>query len=156
MADTPEAPLALNEKLAQWGPAARKARHPRAMLRTTCSLDTGLVKFRYVTACCCDQVCRPEVTDTPEAPRAANAKLAQMGPMSRDERIMLGTMLGAVVLWVLGDKLGVPAVTAAMLGLCALLLSGVLKWRDCLDYSAVRLPLAQPHQFLFWPVRFCF
>ena len=87
---------------------------------------------------CCEQVCRPEVTDTPEAPRAANEKLAQMGPMSRDERIMLGTMLGAVVLWVLGDRLGVPAVTAAMLGLCALLVSGVLKWRDCLDYSAVR------------------
>ncbi len=84
------------------------------------------------------QVCRPEVTDTPEAPLAAKAKLREMGPMSRDERIMLGTMLGAVVLWVLGDKLGVPAVTAAMLGLCGLLVTGVLKWRDCLDYSAVR------------------
>ena len=100
----------------------------------------------------CKQVCRPEVTDTPEAPRAANEKLAAMGPMSRDERIMLGTMLGAVVLWVLGDKLGVPAVTAAMLGLCSLLVSGVLKWRDCLDYSAVRPkknpknpPLVRPH-----------
>ncbi len=89
----------------------------------------------------CVQVCRPEVTDTPEAPVAAKAKLREMGPMSRDERIMLGTMLGAVVLWVLGDKLGVPAVTAAMLGLCSLLVSGVLKWRDCLDYSAVRRPL---------------
>ena len=88
--------------------------------------------------CFRQQVCRPEVTDTPEAPRAAHEKLAAMGPMSRDERIMLGTMLGAVVLWVLGDKLGVPAVTAAMVGLCALLVSGVLKWRDCLDYSAVR------------------
>jgi len=84
------------------------------------------------------QVCRPEVTDTPEAPRAAKAKLAEMGGMSRDERIMLGTMLGAVVLWVLGDSLGVPAVTAAMLGLCALLVSGVLTWRDCLTYTAAR------------------
>jgi len=89
------------------------------------------------------QVCRPEVTDTPEAPRAAKAKLAEMGGMSRDERIMLGTMLGAVVLWVLGDSLGVPAVTAAMLGLCALLVSGVLTWRDCLTYTAAR-PLWRP------------
>lgn len=52
---------------------------------------------------------------------------------------MSGTMLGAVVLWVLGDQLGVPAVTAAMLGLCSLLSTGVLKWRDCLEYSQVLL-----------------
>ena len=36
------------------------------------------------------QVCRPEVTDTPEAPRTANEKLAAMGPMSRDPRTMPG------------------------------------------------------------------
>ncbi|KAK9820754.1 hypothetical protein WJX81_000132 [Elliptochloris bilobata] len=101
----------------------------------TAALAPALVGL-LVTPLIMYKVCRPEVTDTPEAPRAANEKLRQMGPMSRDERIMLGTMLGAVVLWVLGDRLGVPAVTAAMLGLCALLVSGVLKWRDCLDYSA--------------------
>jgi len=97
-------------------------------------------------------VCRPEVTDTPEAPRAAKAKLAEMGGMSRDERIMLGTMLGAVVLWVMGDKLGVPAVTAAMLGLCALLVSGVLTWRDCLTYTAARL-LGHPFRRTDAPAR---
>jgi hypothetical protein len=42
------------------------------------------------------------------------------------------------VLWVLGDQLQIPAVTAAMLGLCSLLLTGVLKWKDCLEYSQAR------------------
>ena len=76
--------------------------------------------------------------DTPEAPKQAREALQRMGPMSRDQIIMSATMAGAVVLWVLGDQLQIPAVTAAMLGLCSLLLTGVLKWRDCLEYSAVR------------------
>ena len=42
------------------------------------------------------------------------------------------------MLWVLGDQLQIPAVTAAMLGLCSLLLTGVLKWKDCLEYSQAR------------------
>ena len=84
------------------------------------------------------QLVPPEVKDTPEAPKQAREALQRMGPMSRDQIIMSATMAGAVVLWVLGDQLQIPAVTAAMLGLCSLLLTGVLKWRDCLEYSAVR------------------
>ena len=84
--------------------------------------------------------------DTPEAPKQAREALQRMGPMSRDQIIMSATMAGAVVLWVLGDQLQVPAVTAAMLGLCSLLLTGVLKWRDCLEYSAVRTRrCSRPH-----------
>ncbi|KAK9815699.1 hypothetical protein WJX72_008247 [[Myrmecia] bisecta] len=76
----------------------------------------------------------PEITDTPDAPRQASERLKAMGPMSRDEKIMLGTMGFAVVLWVLGDSIGVSSVVAAMLGLSVLLLTGVLHWRDCLNY----------------------
>lgn len=39
-------------------------------------------------------------------------------------------------LQVMGDTLGVSAVTTAMLGLCTLLLTGVLTWRDCLAYPS--------------------
>lgn len=74
----------------------------------------------------------PEVKDTPEAPAAARARLAAMGPLSRDEKAMVATMLLAVGLWVFGDALGVPSVLAAMIGLCCLLLTGVLAWADCL------------------------
>ena len=76
----------------------------------------------------------PAIRDTPEAPKLAEAQLKAMGPMSRDERLMLATMAGAVVLWVAGDALGISAVVTAMLGLCALLLTGVLTWRDCITH----------------------
>lgn len=76
----------------------------------------------------------PEIKDTPEAPKQASERLQKMGPMSRDEKIMLGTMGLAVVLWVTGDAIGVSSVVAAMLGLSVLLLTGVLNWKDCLQY----------------------
>lgn len=61
-----------------------------------------------------------------------------MGPTSRDEKIMMGVMLAAIVMWVLGEQLAITPVTAAMLGLSALLLTGVLKWKECLQYNQVR------------------
>lgn len=59
-----------------------------------------------------------------------------MGPMSRNETIMLGTMAGAVALWVCGDMLGISAVVTAMVGLSVLLLTGVLSWKECLNYPS--------------------
>ena len=59
----------------------------------------------------------PELKDTPEAPAKAKERLAALGPMTGDEKIMLGVMGVAVVLWVVGDSIGVSAVQAAMLGL---------------------------------------
>ncbi len=46
------------------------------------------------------KLCKPEISETPEAPKEARRRLAAKGPMSRDEYIMLGTMLLAVSLWV--------------------------------------------------------
>ena len=74
----------------------------------------------------------PEIKQTPEAPAAARARLEAMGPLSRDERLMLGTMGLAVSLWVFGDAIGVSSVLAAMVGLSSLLVTGVLSWADCL------------------------
>jgi hypothetical protein len=45
--------------------------------------------------------------------------------MSRAELITLATISGAVVLWMFGDAIGVPAVLAAMLALATLLCTGV-------------------------------
>eukprot|EP00192_Tetraselmis_astigmatica_P002742 CAMPEP_0117693140 /NCGR_PEP_ID=MMETSP0804-20121206/26717_1 /TAXON_ID=1074897 /ORGANISM="Tetraselmis astigmatica, Strain CCMP880" /LENGTH=571 /DNA_ID=CAMNT_0005506665 /DNA_START=298 /DNA_END=2013 /DNA_ORIENTATION=+ len=78
----------------------------------------------------------PELQDTPEAPGRAEEALTEMGPMSTDEKIMAGTMLGAVLLWVSGDAIGMAPVTAALLGLCTLLFTGVLEWQDCLRNTA--------------------
>lgn len=38
-------------------------------------------------------------------------------------------------LWVFGGKLGVDAVTAAILGLSVLLITGVVTWKECLAES---------------------
>ncbi|XP_062176955.1 dicarboxylate transporter 2.1, chloroplastic [Alnus glutinosa] len=75
----------------------------------------------------------PETKDTPDAPAMAAKKLENMGPVTRHEWVMVGTMLLAVSLWVFGEALGIASVVAAMIGLSILLLLGVLDWDDCLS-----------------------
>lgn len=75
----------------------------------------------------------PETKDTPDAPAMATKKLKNMGPVTRNEWVMVATMVFAVSLWVFGDALGIASVVAAMLGLSILLLLGVLDWEDCLS-----------------------
>ncbi|KAL0342939.1 UNVERIFIED_CONTAM: Dicarboxylate transporter 2.1, chloroplastic [Sesamum angustifolium] len=74
----------------------------------------------------------PEIKTTPDAPAMAKRKLEQMGPIKRDEWVMIGTLLLTVALWVAGEALDMASVVAAMLGLSVLLLFGVLDWDDCL------------------------
>ncbi|KAL5200961.1 hypothetical protein ABZP36_035315 [Zizania latifolia] len=78
----------------------------------------------------------PEIKDTPDAPTIAADKLERMGPVTKNEWVMIGTMLLAVSLWIFGDAIGVSSVVAAMLGLSILLLLGVLDWDDCLNEKA--------------------
>ncbi|KAJ1290050.1 hypothetical protein BS78_02G212400 [Paspalum vaginatum] len=75
----------------------------------------------------------PHTKDTPDAPALAEEKLKRMGPVTKNEWVMIGTMILAVSLWVFGDAIGVSSVVAAMLGLSILLLLGVLDWDDCLN-----------------------
>lgn len=44
----------------------------------------------------------PEVKDTPDAPAMAATKLKHLGPVTRNEWVMVGTMLLAVSLWIFG------------------------------------------------------
>ena len=76
-----------------------------------------------------------ELTSTPEAPEAARARLAIMGPPKSTEIITLATLSAAVVLWINGEKLGISSVATAMMALCSLLITGVLHWKDCLEYT---------------------
>ncbi|CAA0831186.1 Dicarboxylate transporter 2.1- chloroplastic [Striga hermonthica] len=75
----------------------------------------------------------PEMKVTPDAPALAKRRLEQMGPMKRDEWIMIGTLLLTIALWIAGQALNMPSVVAAMIGLSVLLLCGVLNWDDCLS-----------------------
>ncbi|XBH90325.1 dicarboxylate transporter 1, chloroplastic [Triticum urartu] len=77
----------------------------------------------------------PEVKTSPDAPRLAKERLAKMGPMSTEEKIMAGTLLLTVGLWIFGGMLSVDAVSAAILGLSVLLITGVVTWKECLAES---------------------
>lgn len=73
----------------------------------------------------------PELKETPEAAAAARAELRELGPLSRPEKIMAGTIVLLLALWTLGDALwDLSATTTALVGLVVLLVSGVLTWDD--------------------------
>ena len=44
----------------------------------------------------------PEIKDTPDAPAMAAKRLELMGPVTKNELVMIGTMLLAVSLWIFG------------------------------------------------------
>ena len=75
----------------------------------------------------------PDIKETPEATEMARDRLAEMGPVKRAEWIMLGTMALLLALWIFGGQLGVHSTVAALLGLCVLLVTGVLTWEDMLN-----------------------
>eukprot|EP00898_Chlorokybus_atmophyticus_P000990 jgi/Chlat1/1892/Chrsp145S00773 len=74
----------------------------------------------------------PEIKESPDAPKMAERELAKKGPMSSEEKIMTATLLLTVGLWIFGTSFGIGAVTAAILGLSVLLISGVVTWKECL------------------------
>lgn len=72
----------------------------------------------------------PEIRKSPEAVTIAKAKLAEMGPMSRQEQIMLGVFVLLLLLWTVGAHYKINATNAALVGLGLLLLTNVLTWKD--------------------------
>ncbi|CAA7404148.1 unnamed protein product [Spirodela intermedia] len=75
----------------------------------------------------------PSVKSSPDAPKLARERLKKMGPMTKNEIIMSLTLLLTVGLWVFGGVINVDAVTAAILGLSILLVTGVVTWKECLS-----------------------
>jgi len=72
----------------------------------------------------------PGVGATPEAPAAARAEIAGMGPMSRDEWITAVTFVVMVAGWVFADALKLNVTSIAFMGFGVLLLAGVLTMAD--------------------------
>ena len=73
---------------------------------------------------------RPEVRATPDAPAAARKALAALGPLSRDEWIVLVVFVSMVVLWGAAATFGIDSTAIAFLGLGALLATGVITLQD--------------------------
>jgi divalent anion:Na+ symporter, DASS family len=76
------------------------------------------------------RVIRPEVRATPDAPAAARRALAALGPLTRDEWIVLVVFVAMVVLWGTAATFGIDSTAIAFLGLGALLATGVITLRD--------------------------
>jgi len=56
-----------------------------------------------------------------------------MGPMSRDEWVLLGVFVFLLTLWIFGGTLGVNATATALAGVAAMLATGALAWQDILE-----------------------
>lgn len=74
----------------------------------------------------------PEITDTPEAPAQAAAKLKELGPLSQDELMVVITMGITVFMWIF-QPFGITPVVSAMFGMSLQLISGVISWAECLN-----------------------
>lgn len=89
---------------------------------------TGLLLYRIYT---------PEVTRTPGAADFARRELAAMGATSLREKLMLAVFALVAVLWATTNRLhSIDYSVVALLGICFLLLGGVLTWGDVMSEHA--------------------
>lgn len=81
----------------------------------------------------------PEIKATENATTFAKEKLKELGPIQRDEKILIGVFVLLLLLWagvpamLFGNAYTVDATSAAFCGLALLLLTGVLSWDDILS-----------------------
>ncbi len=72
----------------------------------------------------------PDIKHTPDASRLADEELARIGPMRREERIMLGVFALVAGLWMTTAWHHINYAVVALLGISVLFLSGVLSWDE--------------------------
>lgn len=77
----------------------------------------------------------PKIKESHDAPEIAKNKLKAMGPISYNEWIMMGIFGFVLVLWLFGGSFNISNTVAAMVGLAALLICGIITWKDCLSES---------------------
>lgn len=89
----------------------------------------GLVAF-FVVPLVLYKLYPPELKKTGDAPKMAAQKLKEMGPISKNEWLMLLAFFILLALWIFGASLSIDATTTAFIGLTMLLLTSVLTWED--------------------------
>lgn len=75
----------------------------------------------------------PEIKHTPAAAEFAANELQRMGKMNRGEKLMLIVFALVASLWMTSALHGINYAAVALLGICVLLLSGVLNWQDVIS-----------------------
>jgi divalent anion:Na+ symporter, DASS family len=74
----------------------------------------------------------PEIKETPQASQLAHTELQKMGSMSGREKKMIAVFLVILILWVTGQWTKLDATLVAILGVCIMLVTGVIRWEDVL------------------------
>ena len=73
----------------------------------------------------------PEIKDTPEAKKIAQDQLEKLGSISKYEWITFGVFVMLIFLWIFGEQyFAIESTTVALLGVCILMITGVLTWDD--------------------------
>jgi divalent anion:Na+ symporter, DASS family len=75
----------------------------------------------------------PEIKETPHAVTFAHEELEKLGPLSRNEKILLVVFVSVVILWITSKLHGIDSTVIALVGISALLVTGVLAWRDIIN-----------------------
>lgn len=75
----------------------------------------------------------PEVKETPNAVSFANDELEKLGPLKTTEKILLAVFVAVVTLWITSFWHGIDSTVIALVGICVLMITGVLAWRDLMD-----------------------
>jgi DASS family divalent anion:Na+ symporter len=72
----------------------------------------------------------PPIRHTPGARAEARARLAGLGPLRREERILLVTFSALLIVWAFSGRLGIDNTAAAFGAIVVLLLTRVLLWEQ--------------------------
>lgn len=99
------------------------------------ALGPGLISF-LIMPYLIFLLTKPEIRETPEAAELARKELAKMGPMRREEWVVLGAFFLALLLWLTGSWTSMDATVVAFLGLCLMLILGAITWEDVLAERA--------------------
>lgn len=74
----------------------------------------------------------PTIKTLEGAQQQARDHLKSLGALKADEWVMILTFALILTLWIAGKAWNIDPTTAAMVGLSILLMTGVLKWKDCI------------------------
>ncbi len=75
----------------------------------------------------------PEIKETPNAVTFAHDELVKLGPLKREEKILLAVFIVVVILWITAKIHGIDATVIALLGIAFLLITQVLEWADIIN-----------------------
>jgi divalent anion:Na+ symporter, DASS family len=89
----------------------------------------GLLSFLFIPYLLY-KIYPPEIKETPGAEKMAKEHLKEMGKMKNEEWVTLFVFAMMLILWILGETIGVNSTSTALLGVGILLVTGVLKIKD--------------------------